>query len=171
VSDEREQHFRAFVQARYDALVRTGYLLTGDHGHAEDLVQSALVRSYASWARTADPHHAEAYVRTVMVRLASRQRRRPWRTEIVTDHVPDLGADWTQGRVDALALRTELLALPVNQRAVIVLRYYEQLSEAETAAALNCSVGTVKSRTSRALAVLRTRTSTPSTSMTRGQLR
>jgi RNA polymerase sigma-70 factor (sigma-E family) len=148
--------FDAFVAARYASLVRAAYLLTGDRGHAEDLVQSALLRAYPAWGR-GGPEHPEAYVRTVMVRLALRWRNRRWRGEVPTAELPDLPDLPLRERdgADPGPVRDALRALPVDQRAVLVLRFYEQLSVEETAAVLRIRPGTVRSRTSRALAALR----------------
>jgi RNA polymerase sigma-70 factor (sigma-E family) len=149
-----------FVRARYAALARTAYLLTGDRGHAEDLVQSALLTTLRSWSRLAAVEVAESYARTTMVRLAGKAARRRWRREIPTDW-DELRETITSrpDRADEAALaadvRSVLGALPWEQRAVLVLRYFNDLSESETATVLGCSPGTVKSRASRALARLR----------------
>lgn len=144
--------FEAFVAARYAALLRTAYLLTGDHHDAEDLLQQSLVKAVGAWSRIdGDP---EPYVRTILVRQnVSRWRRRRWR-ELTTDrpperHTDDVGAD------ERLALHRALGVLAPRQRAVIVLRYYEDLTEAQTADALGIAVGTVKSQTRDALRRLR----------------
>jgi RNA polymerase sigma-70 factor (sigma-E family) len=152
VSDAAED-FEAFVSARYAALVRTAYLLTGHHEDAEDLVQTALIKSVAAWSRiTGDP---EPYVRKVLVREnVSRWRGRRWR-EVHTYAVPEGIAAAGDPTTD-LALQQGLRALAPRQRAVIVLRYYEDLSERETAEVLGIAVGTVKSQTRDALARLRT---------------
>lgn len=150
--------FAEFVADRYSALVRTGFLFVGDRGHAEDLVQSALERTYAHWARLQNLGSADAYTRTTMVRLAGRWSRRRWRGELPSGAPDGVGAvDPVTDRAEALDLYAALGRLPWPQRAVLVLRYFEDLSEAETAAVLHCSPGTVKSRASRALATLRGR--------------
>jgi RNA polymerase sigma-70 factor (sigma-E family) len=147
-----ERSFEEFVGARRAALVRTAYLLTGNHADAEDLVQSALIKAVPKWGRIADD--PEPYVRQILARESvNRWRVRRWR-EVHTDRVPetpDLGADLA-GRA---SLRAALAALAPRQRAVIVLRYYEDLTERETAEALGISVGTVKSQARDALARLR----------------
>lgn len=154
-----EEAFRAFVETRQDALVRTALLLTGDRGHAEDLVQSALLRTYGALRRGAAPDSLEAYTRTVMIRLCLRWRSVRWRGESVRPVAEDHGALSTSthadASVDAVAIRRALMSLPAAQRAVLVLRYYEGLSETEIAELLHISAGTVKSRSSRALAALR----------------
>ena len=146
--------FTEFVEARHAALLRTAYLLTGDHHEAEDLLQQSLVKAVGAWKRIeGDP---EPYVRTILVRQnVSRWRGRRWR-ELTTDtppetHVVDEGAE------DRLALHRALGVLAPRQRAVIVLRYYEDLTEAQTAEALGIAVGTVKSQTRDALRRLRER--------------
>jgi RNA polymerase sigma-70 factor (sigma-E family) len=145
--------FEHFVAARSAALLRTAYLLTGHHQDAEDLVQAALVKAVAAWPRiTGDP---EPYVRKIMVREnISRWRRRRWR-EVYVDRMPDV----SHPEVDVsgrLQLAGALAGLAPRQRAVIVLRYYEDLTERETAELLGVSVGTVKSQARDALARLRT---------------
>jgi RNA polymerase sigma-70 factor (sigma-E family) len=148
--------FAEFMQSRYPALVRAGALLVGDPGAGEDLAQTAFTKTALRWGRLADKQAAEAYTRMIMVRLAGRWSRRKWRGEVPTARLPEHGHPGDADRIDAQdALSRALAGLPWQQRAVIVLRYYEQLSERETAELLNCSVGTVKSRTSRALDALR----------------
>ena len=155
----RDDEFAAFVGARYRALVRTGLLLAGDRGHAEDLAQSALIRTYLAWGRLRDPASAEAYARRTLLRLALRARQRRWRGEITVARFPDRPAD-AAGAADvagdlALDVRRALAELPAGQRAVLVLRYLDDQSEAETARLLGISPGTVKSRAARGLARLR----------------
>ena len=144
--------FEAFVASRYVALLRTAYLLTGDHHDAEDLLQQALVKAVGAWGRiTGDP---EPYVRTILVRQnISRWRRRRWR-ELSTDTPGDVAVT-DVGAEDRLELHRALGVLPPRQRAVIVLRYYEDLTEVQTAEALGISVGTVKSQARDALRRLR----------------
>ena len=154
----RDDEFAAFVAARYRALVRTGLLLIGDRGHAEDLAQSALIRTYLAWGRLRDPANAEAYARRTLIRLALRARQRRWTGEIAAGQVPGEGTGPAAdaGRDDlVLDVRRALAALPAGQRAVLVLRYLDDQSEAETARLLGISPGTVKSRTARGLASLR----------------
>ena len=142
--------FEEFVVARRDALLRTAYLLTGNHHDAEDLVQSALVKVVPKWARIQD--HPEAYVRQVLARESvNRWRARRWR-EVTTDLVPE--ATYDEG-ADRLALLEDLRRLSPRQRAVLVLRYFDDLTEADTAATLGISVGTVKTHARDALARLR----------------
>jgi RNA polymerase sigma-70 factor (sigma-E family) len=148
------REFSDFVTSRYAGLVRTAYLLVGDRGHAEDLVQSALVRCYAGWDKLAGPQVAEAYTRTTMIRLAQRWGRRRWRGEVPSADVPD-SPDSPFLVEQSLDLRRALVGLSWAQRSVLVLRYFDDLTEQQTAQVLGCSVGTVKSRASRGLAQLR----------------
>ncbi|MEV6266656.1 SigE family RNA polymerase sigma factor [Kribbella sp. NPDC051936] len=149
--------FAEFATSRHGALFRYAYLLTGDRGLAEDLVQEALVKTYVGWHRLRDPSNAEAYTRRAITTTAiGWWRRKSWRAERPNDDVPDRA---TAGD-DATAriwLWRELQNLPPRQRAALVLRYYEDLSEPQTAEILGCSVGTVKSQVSDALKKLRTR--------------
>jgi len=144
--------FEEFVAARRPALLRTAYLLTGSHADAEDLVQNALIRTVPHWKRIAD--RPEPYVRQVLARESvSRWRRRRWR-ETSTETLPErpLAGPDVDGR---LALRGALASLAPRQRAVIVLRYYEDLTEKDTASVLGIAVGTVKSQARDGLARLR----------------
>ena len=146
--------FEEFVVARRSALLRTAYLLTGNHHDAEDLVQSALIKVVPRWARIRD--RPEPYVRQVLARESvSRWRRRRWR-EVSTDAVPERTH---HDSTDRVALLEDLRRLSPRQRAVLVLRYFDDLTEADTAAALGISVGTVKSHVRDALACLRNRQS------------
>ena len=153
--------FSDYVAARQHVLLRTAYVLTGELAGAEDLLQTALAKAYLSWSRIRDPRAADAYVRKIMVNEHTSWWRRAWRKrEYATAELPDQPAG--PGRDDhpgALEERDAMWALvqtlAPRQRAAVVLRYYEDLSEAETAEVLGCSVGTVKSQTSRALARLR----------------
>lgn len=147
--------FDAFVSARGDALWRSAWLLTGDGQLAEDLVQTALGKSWPSWDRVSATGSFEAYVRRVMFTTYAAWWRRRWNGERPTEHLPEQpsAADPADLRHD---LATALAELPRGQRAVVVLRYFEDLSEKQTAEVLGCSVGTVKSQSARALARLRT---------------
>lgn len=134
--------FESFVVARRPALLRTAYLLTGSHQDAEDLVQTALIKVVPKWTRIGDD--PEPYVRQVLSRESiNRWRRRRWR-ELTTDALPEPPVVEADGS-DREVLRTALLTLSPRQRAVVVLRYYEDLTERETAHRLGLSVGTVKS--------------------------
>ncbi len=154
----RDEEFSAYMSARQPALMRTAYLLAGDRAGAEDLLQNAFAKLYLSWDRVRDREALDGYVRRIMVNEHNSLWRRAWkRREHSTDVVPDQGVtdEYDEGR--GSALWSFVQTLPPKQRSVIVLRYYEQLSEAETADVLGISVGTVKSQASRALAGLRAR--------------
>jgi RNA polymerase sigma-70 factor (sigma-E family) len=147
--------FEEFVAARYTALLRTAYLLTQDRGLAEDLVQTALAKCWLGWKRIRydDPG---PYVHRVLVNTYTAWWRRRWNSEYPTEELPQGGGPVPDHAVDDRAdLADALRRLPRRMRAVVVLRFYEDLSEAETARILGCSAGTVKSQTSRALAKLR----------------
>lgn len=155
---EQEDRFQEFVRARWSHLVRTAYLLTGDAHHAEDLTQTALAKAYRSWRRVAGSDNPEAYVRRMLVTCNSDRFRKRRVKESLTDAPPErAGRDEAVARVDERgALLDALSGLPPRQRAVIVMRYWEDLSEAEVAEVLGCSQGTVKSQASKGLAKLRT---------------
>lgn len=159
LSADREVGFEAYVGSRQHSLLRTAFLLTGEAQAAEDLLQTALARLYLAWGRVRRDGALDAYVRRIMVNEYTTWWRRAWRrretiVELVEDRAATDGPDQ-----DELAERDAVWRvvgeLPPRQRAAVVLRYYEDLSEAETAALLGCSVGTVKSQTSRALSRLR----------------
>ncbi|QBR93961.1 SigE family RNA polymerase sigma factor [Nocardioides euryhalodurans] len=153
-----DAEFDELVHGSWASLYRTAYLIVGDHGLAEDLVQTALTKTYASWSRVRDVRAAPGYARTTLVNTAASWiRKRSWRRELPTETLDDARPD---GRPGDPSLRPSVLQaldrLAPRQRAVIVLRYYEDLSVAQTARALGCSEGTVKSQTHDALALLRT---------------
>lgn len=146
--------FEEFVRSRSGALVRFGFLLTGDRGVAEDLLQEVLAALYLRWRRTDAP---EAYARKALVNRATNHwRRRRRRPEAPLPEHLDVAVPDPTDRVggDALVLAA-LRELPARQRATVVLRYVEDLSEAETARLMRCSTGTVKSNAARGLARLR----------------
>jgi RNA polymerase sigma-70 factor (sigma-E family) len=155
VNDGGKQAFDALVALRSDALLRSAYLLTGDPHLAQDLVQSALVRTYLRWGTLRSPAAGEAYVRRTMFTQAASSWRRKWHGEVPSSPALPDGAAASEDLELREVLRRALLTLPPQQRAVLVLRFYEDMSEAETARVLGCSPGTVKSRTSRGLAALR----------------
>ncbi|RZT82498.1 RNA polymerase sigma-70 factor (sigma-E family) [Micromonospora violae] len=156
--DSLEEQFREFVAARSAALLRTAYLLTGDWATAEDLLQTALTKTYLAWKRLGGIEAVEPYARRVMVNTSTSWWRRRWHGERPTEVLPErAGVDEIEQQLDRDLLWRHLRELPNRQRAVLVLRYYEDMSEAQTAAMLDISLGTVKSQTSRALATLRRR--------------
>jgi RNA polymerase sigma-70 factor (sigma-E family) len=151
------EEFAEFIDARQHALQRTAWWLTGDWALAEDLVQAALARSWPKWERIRRLDQPELYVRRVMINLWSSWNRRRWRKEQATASVPDhhVPGDMAAEVATRLAVRSALESLTVRQRAVLVLRVFDDLPEAQVAQLLGCSVGTVKSTLSRALTRLR----------------
>ena len=155
---DKDADFSAYMAARQPALYRTAYLLAGDHASAEDLLQNAFAKLYLSWDKIRDHGALDGYVRRVMVNENNSLWRRAWkRREHSTDTMPETGVQDTYDDGMGGVLWSYVQTLPPKQRAVIVLRYYEQLSEAEIADVLGISVGTVKSQASRALAAMRSR--------------
>ena len=151
-----DAEFRDFMRARWPVMVRLAYGLTGDQGHAEDVAQAAFARAYASWPRVRRSGNPDAYVRQIVVNENRNRFRKRRVAERLTDAPPERGTGDATSRYDEhSALVAALQRLGPKQRAVIVLRYWLDLTEAEAAVALNCSAGTVKSQTSRALAALR----------------
>ena len=150
-----------YVAARWTALYRTAYLLTANHADAEDLAQTALVKAYLSWSKVTDAASPDAYVRRILTNafLSSRRPLRVARERLV-DAPPEPTAS-TAVDDDRLTLWPHIAGLPPRQRAVIVLRYYEDLSEQQIAETLGCSPGTVKSTASDALKALKARMTEP----------
>jgi RNA polymerase sigma-70 factor (sigma-E family) len=148
------ERFDAFVAARGDALWRTAWLLTGDRYTAEDLVQTALAKAWPKWPGIGEESRFEAYVRRTLFTTYVGWWRRKWNGERPTEHPPERPAHMTdiEGGHDLLRA---LAALPRMQRAVVVCRWFDDLTEAQTAERLGISTGTVKSHSSRALAALR----------------
>jgi RNA polymerase sigma-70 factor (sigma-E family) len=156
MASEEDERFRLFVKEQWGPLSRTGYLLTGDRGTAEDLVQAALEKTHRHWGRILRRDAPEVYVRRVMVNTAISWRRRRRVVEVPllaadAELAPDPYVRAEHHHQILLALRQ----LPPKTRAILVLRYYEDLSEADIARVLGCSVGSVKSQASRGLARLR----------------
>jgi RNA polymerase sigma-70 factor (sigma-E family) len=162
-SSDRDADFAAYLAARQASLLRTAYLLTGNRHDAEDLTQTAFAKLYLSWDKVRDQGSIDGYVRRILVNEHNSLWRRAWkRREHPQDHTT---LAWSSGAVQdeydegrASALWDLVQTLPRKARAVVVLRYYEEMTEAETAEVLGITVGTVKSQTSRALATLRERT-------------
>ena len=154
--DSPEESFSSYVRARVAALSRIAYLLTGDVHLAEDLVQQCLVQVATHWQRIAGSGDPEPYVRKVLYRQHISWWRRRRRDAVPSSHLPEqVMPDSTAMVAAALAVRAALAKLAPKQRAVLVLRFYEDLSEAQTAEVLGCSVNTVKSQTRDALARMR----------------
>jgi RNA polymerase sigma-70 factor (sigma-E family) len=159
-AERAKADFEQFVTASSDALLRTAYLVVWDPVEAEDLVQECLLSVARRWPRVRKMDHPHAYARRVLINLAldGAQRRTRHRQELVGDETAALWAvadESSARRVNAIGVRAELIeglgTLPPRQRAVLVLRYFEDLSEAQVAELLGCSVGTVKSTASRGL--------------------
>ena len=149
--------YEEYVAARWPTLYRTAYLMTGNHADAEDLVQTALVKAYAAWSKVVAADSADAYVRKILTNtfLSGRRPLRVTRERLV-DRMPEVPMT-VPGAEDRLSIWPHVSSLPPRQRAVVVLRYYEDLSEQQIADALGCSPGTVKSNASLALKSLKAR--------------
>jgi RNA polymerase sigma-70 factor (sigma-E family) len=156
-TDDDAVDFVEFVSARRWALYRLAYLLTASAPAAEDLLRTSLEKSYARWEKVSRMDAPEAYVRKVMVNtLISHRRRLAWRREVLRAEVPMSVVEPAEHAVlDHAQLWPLVCVLPERQRAVIVLRYYEELSESEAAEILGCAVGTVKSQAADAMKALR----------------
>ncbi|GAA1761668.1 SigE family RNA polymerase sigma factor [Nocardioides hankookensis] len=156
---QRTTDFEEFVAARSAALWRSAYLLTGDVHKAEDLLQIALVKAWRRWDTISRRDARESYVRAALTTTYTDWWRRRWNGEVPTASLPD-NAAMGRGETAGVDVRRDVLAalarLPRGQRAVVVLRYFDDLTEQQTADALGVRIGTVKSQTSRALATLRT---------------
>jgi RNA polymerase sigma-70 factor (sigma-E family) len=159
-----DQEFDAYVVASGPRLKRMAYLLTGDLATAEDLLQTAYAKALPHWSRIRTYDDPDAYLRRVMVNSRTSMWRRLRDREVLTRDVPDTPVDdMTAVHAETDDLRRALAALAPRQRAAVVLRFYCDLSEAQTAAVLGVSVGTVKSLTSRGLSRLRTAVVVPAT--------
>lgn len=158
MSPEHEREFREFVASRSEALLRTAYFLTGDVHHAQDLLQTALLACARRWHRIRDREQPEAYVRRALYRhQVNWWRARARRPEKLVASAPEhpTGRDHAADTALRHGLLEALRALPPRQRAVVVLRYYEDRPETEVARMLDISLGTVRSQAARALAKLR----------------
>jgi RNA polymerase sigma-70 factor (sigma-E family) len=154
--EDRDRGFAEYFGARAEIMRGTAYLLCGDWHRAEDLVQSAFVKLYRAWNRIGGHHALDAYTRQILMRTFLDENRRGFfHRERVTETSPDLAAAQDSGTEDRLVLLAALARVPARQRAALVLRYWEDLSIEDTAHALRCSPGTVKSQTARGLASLR----------------
>lgn len=150
-----EREYVEYVRARLPRLHRTAYLLCTDAFQADDIVQTTLTALYVHWKRAAAADNLDGYVHRILVRRYLDERRRSWSRVLLGDHLPDLPDPAEHEVEERDALLTALRALPKGQRAVVVLRYFGDLSVEATADALGCSVGNVKSQCSRGLAALR----------------
>jgi RNA polymerase sigma-70 factor (sigma-E family) len=162
--DRDRVEFVDFVTERYSSLCRTAYLLTGSNHTAEDVVQSALTRAFVHWARVRRADSPDAYVRRMVVNEVISLRRRRWTREAVVEHTDWLPSAAVQvgpedGVVDRQDMATALASLTLRQRAVLVLRYYDGLSEAEIAEVLGIRPGSVKGHARAGLSALGARLS------------
>ena len=146
--------FAVLFAARAASVRRTAYLLCGSWPQAEDLTQTAFAKLYAVWPRVRDRGVADAYLRKIVTRAHLDESRRPWRRERPAADLPELPAQ-TASTDDRMVLLAALANVPPRQRACLVLRYFADCSIEETAAALGCTAGTVKSNTARGLDALR----------------
>jgi RNA polymerase sigma-70 factor (sigma-E family) len=158
----RSEEFQGFVVSRWPRLMRTAYLLTGEQHAAEDLVQTTLEQAFVAWRKGGSADDPDAYVRRVMSNAHARKHRRrlkeflaPKDDSGLVHEVADTGDVIGQAE-DRIALLTALAQLPPRQREAVVLRYWEDLTETQAAAAMGCSVGTVKSNAAKGIAKLRT---------------
>jgi RNA polymerase sigma-70 factor (sigma-E family) len=158
VNARERREFEEFMTSRWAGLVRLAFGLTGDRWLAEDLAQTALASAYASWWRVRRADDPDAYVRRILVNTSNRRFRRRRVAEHTREpaELPDLAVADSADRIgQRSALLSALRELPRRQRAIVVLRYWEDLSDAQVATALGCAEGTVRSQASRALATLR----------------
>lgn len=154
MTDANELHFREFVDRRHGDLVRLGWALTGNLHSGEDLAQAALERLWPHWPRVAASGDPTAYAHKIVVNLAASWQRRRSAGEYPMSEVPDTVADSADGDVQR-RVRAWVDHLPARQRAVVMLRFLFDLSVSETARRLDCSEGTVKSQTAKAMQKLR----------------
>jgi len=157
----RDTEFQSFVIGRWPRLMRTAFLLTGERHAAEDLVQSTLEQVYVAWRRVGSADDPEAYVRRVMINAHARRHRRrlkeflaPQDDSGLVREVADTGDRMAQAE-DRSALLKALAQLPPRQREAVILRYWEDLTQTQVAAAMGCSVGAVKSNAAKGIAKLR----------------
>ncbi len=156
MDDDAEREFAAYFDARRDSVRRTAYLLCGDWHRADDHAQAAFVALHRSWRKIRDKGALDAWMRRTVVRAVVDESRRPWRRERFTAETVEVAvAAATDGIATRHVLVDGLRSVPPRQRAVLVLRYYEDLSERETADTLRCSLPAVKSLTARATTALR----------------
>ncbi|GAA2594878.1 SigE family RNA polymerase sigma factor [Winogradskya consettensis] len=152
---ELERQYVEYVQGRLPRLHRTAYLLCGDAFQADDIVQATLTSLYTNWRKASAADNLDGYVHRIMVRRFLDEKRRKWSQVLLGDRLPDDGRAAAPDVEQRDEVLTALRALPKRQRAVVVLRYFHDLSVDATAEALGCTAGTVKSQCSRGLATLR----------------
>jgi len=151
-----EAEFKAYAAARMRDLRRTAFLLCGDWHHADDVVQTVFTKLYVNWDKVQRHDRLDAYVKTMLVRATfDRRRRMSWRRELSSASPPETPTPTPSSVEDRLLLFDALAKMPPRQRAVVVLRFWQDLDVTETAHLLGCSEGTVKSQSARGLAKLR----------------
>ena len=155
MSPSADDEYVEFVSSRLRRLHQTAYLLCGDRHRAEDIVQATALNLYLKWTRARSADNLDGYVHRMLVREFLGQRRLGWARVLLTDRMPERPQPPTDDVENRDVVLAGLARLPAGQRAAIVLRYYSDLSVTDTATALNCSIGTVKSQTARGLAALR----------------
>jgi RNA polymerase sigma-70 factor (sigma-E family) len=156
VTDQRDAEFTDFVADHGGRLLRTACLVTGDAHLGEDLLQTALAKAFGSWDKVRRADHPAAYVRRLMINAHLSWLRRLTNTEQVLETIPETGSGDLQGaHADSDEMRRALLQLPRRVRTAVVLRYFEDLSEADTAALMGCSRSTVNNHVTRGLSALR----------------
>jgi RNA polymerase sigma-70 factor (sigma-E family) len=149
--------FREFIAARLDSLRRTAFVLSRDWHTADDLVSETVIKLLRMWRRIDKDANPDAYVHRILINVWLDERRRPWRRESPSVALPDTPrTDHARDAVDRITVLEQLARLPKRRRAVVVLRFYCDMSVEQTAEVLGCSTGTVKSQTARALDTLRT---------------
>lgn len=156
---QAQDEFTEFMLGNWSQLFRLAFVLTGDRGLAEDLVQATLAKVYAAWPRVVRAGNVNAYVRKVLINSSRDSFRRRRGREVLTEIIPDTWDNTGRRRPADLEIRADMLAalmsLPAKQRAAVVMRYWLDMPESEVAQVLGCSVGTVKSQAFHALAKLR----------------
>ncbi len=155
MADRADGDFVEYVSAQLARLHRVAYFMCGDAHRAEDLVQATLVSLYAAWRSAKNADNLDGYVHRILVRRFIDERRSPWARVLLRDRLPDTVEEPDDAVVERAAIVQALRQLPAGQRAAVVLRYYSDLSVEQTAAALGCSTGNVKSQCARGLAALR----------------
>ncbi|SFE06072.1 SigE family RNA polymerase sigma factor [Blastococcus tunisiensis] len=156
MSDSRDDEFTDFVVGHGAQLLRTACLVTGDRHRGEDLLQTALAKAYGSWSKVRRADHPQAYVRRLMINTHLSWARRLMNSEQVIETLPDRAdGDLQAAHAETDEMRTALLTLSPRVRAAVVLRYFDDLSEAQTAEAMGCSRSTVNNHVTKGLAALR----------------
>ena len=156
MTNQPDHDFVEYVSGRLARLHRAAYLMCGDEHRADDLVQTTLVSLYASWAKARRADNLDGYVHRILVRRFIDEKRSAWSRVLLRDRLPDVAESPDETHMERAAIVSALHKLPARQRATVVLRYYSDFSVEQTAAALGCSVGTVKSQCARGLSALRT---------------